>query len=183
MTRCSDCGVNPCFCGQCPAEVEEVKPEFCIDSDSAADWLLQKYAALDAEIVLITAQAQEAVKRLQADRQSLEHLYQGQLEAFVRERIADERRGRKSLILPHGTVGFRTVPASVRIVDEQVARVYAERTKMPNAILVTELLRTGVYGALAKKALEETGELLPGIEYVPERESFHIKQGKKEEQN
>lgn len=183
MTRCSDCGVNPCFCGQFPAEVEEVKPEFCIDRDSAADWLLQKYAALDAEIALITAQAQEMVKRLQADRQRLEHLYQGQLEAYIRQRIREDKRGRKSLILPHGTVGFRTVPASVRIVDEHIARVYAEQTKMPNAIVVTELLRAGVYRALAKKALEETGELLPGIEYVPDRESFHIKQGQKEEQN
>lgn len=175
-TRCEDCN------GTGSISVPLEPQEFCIDSDSAADWLLQKYAALDAEIVLITAQAQEAVKRLQADRQSLEHLYQGQLEAFIRQRVSEDKRGRKSLILPHGTCGFRTVPASVKIVDKAAALAYAQEHR-PSCIKTVYDLDTSAYRDIAERVANHDGEVLPGVEVSPERENFHIKQGKKEEQN
>ncbi len=37
---------------------------------------------------------------------------------------------------------------------------------------------TGAYLEAARKTLAETGELLPGVEIAPERESFSVRFGK-----
>ena len=153
------------------------KPEFHIDSIGAADWLLQKYFAIDAEIALLKAQAEAAVKRLQSDREGLERLYQSELESFIRSLIAQDKKGRKSLILPHGTCAVRAVPGGLRITDENAALKYA-RSCAKDAIRTEERLDSAKYRELAEKALQSEGEMLPGIDMQPDRESFTVKFGK-----
>jgi len=114
-----------------PALTASVQPAFCIDSESSADWLLKQLAALDAERALLTRQHQAALQRVESDRESLLYLYGQQLEAWAAQQVQADRRGRKSCILPHGTLAFRTVPASVHISDLaaalQAAKMYSSR--------------------------------------------------------
>ena len=152
---------------------------FHIDSDETADWYLKKKAALNAEEALIMAQAEAAVKRLQADRKSLENLYQSELEAYIAEKIANDKRGRKSVILPHGTCQFRRVPEGLKLADESAAaKAVLESDAYPGCCKV--ILDATAYRQLAEGRFEN-GELLPGMEVVPERESFSIRFGGKQD--
>lgn len=151
--------------------------EFRITDDAAADWLLKQYSCIDAEIALIQAQAAAAVTRLKSDRENLERLYQSELEEYTRQRLQGEKRGRKSVILPHGTVQFRKVPAGLKVVDPAAALLYAQ-DHCPDVVLNAPHLDAAHYRELAQNALNSTGEILPGVEYVGERESFSIKFGK-----
>lgn len=149
---------------------------FRITDDAAADWLLKQYSCIDAEIALIQAQAAAAVKRLQSDRESLERLYQSELEEYTRQRLQMDKRGRKSIILAHGTLAFRTVPAGLKIVDEQAALEWAIENE--RCLETVRVLDKNIFRVIATDTVNATGEILPGVEYVGERESFSIKFGK-----
>lgn len=69
------------------------------------------------------------------------------------------------------------MPPSVRVADVGAALSYAQET-LPEAIRPT--LDTGAYRDLAVKRLQESGEVLPGVETTPEREAFSVKFGKAE---
>ncbi len=162
-----------------PQETPEAST-FCIDSDRAADWLLARYAAIDAEIALVEAQAADVVKRLRSDRERLEYLFGGQLEQYVRQRLAADPAGRRSLILLHGTCQFRTVPASVKVYEPTVALLWA-REHRPDLVLTTtrEEVDTHAYREIAVAALETTGEILPGCMQSAAKETFTLKFGSK----
>lgn len=156
----------------------EASEAFHICDERSANWLLRKLGNIEAEQRRVQAQAEAICKSLDNDAASLRYLYGSQLEAWVRAEL--QRRGgrSKSLKLLQGTCSFRTVPRSLKITDEQAAKEYAQATAMPQAVEQIERLRTAVYCVLARRALEETGEVLPGIEIVPERESFCTRFGK-----
>lgn len=153
------------------------RAEFHITSETAADWLIAKYHAIDAEVKLLTEQCQAAITRLQSDREGLERLYQSELETFVIARIAADKRGRRSIILPHGTCALRKIPAGLKVIDTVKALEYA-RTCAQRAVCVQETLDTNVYREIAESALQGEGELLPGITRTPERDHFSIKFGR-----
>lgn len=83
----------------------------------------------------------------------------------------EEAFGKKSLALPHGTVGFRASPATVRIVDQAALVVYANANGIPVQITTTEK----VLSADVKTWHEMTGDVPPGVEYVEGSESFYVK--------
>lgn len=162
-------------------EPAESKPEFHILTDSAADWYLKQMACYDAEIALLRTQAEAAIKRVQSDKEGLVNLYGAELEAYIGQKIVLDKRGRKSVILPHGTCQFRTVPASLKLADSTAAMEYACRELAEEAVWQPARLSTIGYIEQAEKALKETGELLPGVERVEARESFSIRFGKDKE--
>lgn len=161
---------------------EATAPAFCIDSDRAADWLLKQLAALDAETALIRAQADASIKRLQSDREGLLYQFGAQLEAYAAQQVQADKRGRKSIILAHGTLAFRTVPVSVRVSDPAAAIEAARVFDMPDMVETRQVLDTARYQKAAQLALQRQGCLLPGVEVTPARASFSIKFGGKEEE-
>lgn len=155
-----------------PTEAPE-REEFHIDSDGAANWYLRKLANIEAEKARVKAQAEAILTRLDCDAEGLRHLYQSELEAFCRSKIAQEKHRRKSVLFLQGTCQFRTLPARVVIRDPKAALDYA-RKHLPDAVRVQESLDTDAYRA----AIAATGELLPGSDREPERESFTLSFGK-----
>jgi hypothetical protein len=99
--------------------------------------------------------------------------YGAELETFARETLAARGSRRKSLPLLQGTLSFRTLPAALRVADAETAYLHA-RTACPELIETRQELNTTAYRELT----EATGELLPGIEAVPERESFRVRFGR-----
>ena len=134
----------------------------------------------DRQVFSINSRTAEAVARLRTDRAGLEHLYGAQLEEWARRQIAADPKERRSLILPHGTVSFRAVPASVRLADPTSALIWA-RQHRPDLVKRTtrEDVDTAAYQEIAAAALQRTGEILPGCACSEARESFRITFGRK----
>lgn len=183
---CHYCQKSPCECPEWVDGLREVeagteeKPAFCIKDDATADWYVAKLAAIDAETALLKAQYEAAVKRLQNDRESLEYQFGGQLEAYIKAKIEASDGRKKSLILPHGTCAFRTVAAKIALADVAAAEVFAIEDDETQHCFESRFLPLA-YKQYAEEWLQKTGELLPGVEQVPARESFSIRFGKKGE--
>ena len=152
----------------------EEQTSFHIDTEDKANWLLRKLANIDVEKERIRKQYETRTAQLDTDRAELLHLYGGELEAFARRELDSTRSRRKSLTLLQGTLSFRKVNASVRLFDALEALRWAEENRQ-DLLHVTPTLDTTGFRELATKTLEETGELLPGMEFLPEREAFSIK--------
>lgn len=160
----------------------ETTDAFRIDSESAANWVLGKLAAIDEEAARIKAQAQKRQDELKADRERLLGRFGAELEAWAREER--ERRKRKTITLLNGTLAFRTTPRRFTVSDTETAMTTA-RAVCPDAVVTVEKLDTDAFKEYALRQLEETGEILPGVEITPEGESFSVrtpKPGKENEQ-
>lgn len=153
---------------------------FQIDSEDRANWLLRKLATIEAEQRRVKAQAEQMIADLKADYNRLWFLFGQQLEIWAREEL--QRRGnyRKTLRTLQGSLSFRTVQQMVRVMDAQVAMQYA-RQSAPACVVTTEKLDASAYKMEAERALQQTGEVLPGIEVQTEREAFRVSFGKAEE--
>lgn len=149
----------------------QTKPEFHIDSDSAANWLLRKLANLDAEKERIQRQAAEMIADLDRQKNSLEHLYGAELASYCYSKL-DGRS--KTVRFLQGTCSFRTVPAGLKLDDLTAALVYAKSAALP-VIETLEKLDTAAYREIAESKLMETGELLPGMTRTVEKLSFNYK--------
>lgn len=150
---------------------------FRVDSHAAADWVLAKRMECEAELAKIEMQraaVNEHFDRMgQPHRDRLKHLsyrFDGELESFARANLPE---GKESLVLPHGTVAFRTIPASVSLRDEDRAIQWADKA-------APEIVRKHVTKTDVVKAWKEhmPGYELPlFLETVPARESVTIKTG------
>lgn len=152
-------------------------PRFQIDSREKAEWLLRKLANLDAEKARVKAQCEEIVRGLDADAARLLAFHEADLREWARAEL--ERRGghKKTLPLLQGTVSFRTVPASLRVTGSREAIEHAKGQGW-DVVRAVESLDAEAYRREAAAALAESGEVLPGVEIVPERESFSVRFGK-----
>ncbi len=150
-------------------------PRFCVDSRDKANWLLRKLAAIEAERALVKAQAEEIIRGLDGDAARLRALHGADLREWARAELAGGRR--KTLPLLFGSVSFRTVPASLRVAGSREAIEYAKGQGW-DVVRVAETLDADGYRQQAAAVLHETGEVPPGVEVVPERESFSLRFGK-----
>jgi phage host-nuclease inhibitor protein Gam len=160
-------------------EVEtEQKAPFTIDSEEKADYALREIYLLRSEIALLEAQHKERTVRLNSELTQTEGYFLPQLEHWSAQQIAGEKR--KSLILPHGTVQFRTVKAGVKVVDKEAAIAWAQSACMDDAvkIVTTTTLDTEEYKRIALHRLTTLGEVVPGILTTEAHESFSVRFGK-----
>ncbi len=144
---------------------------FMVTDASSAAWVLRKIAAREAEIALVKAQAAEIVKGLQSGLDSFKGRYEPQLEAWARS-VVDATGGKsKTVKTLGGNLSFRTVPAVLEITDTGSASEVA----ITLGLVKPAPVDLAAYREAAKVALEERGELLPGVELRPARESFSIR--------
>lgn len=153
-------------------ELTMPRETFTIHDEGSANWYLRKLAEIEGEQARIKAQTSARVAELQSDAERLKFLFGEPLAAWARGEA--KRRHRKSVTLMQGTVSFRSVPKRWKPVDAEEAFVHA-RTAFPDFIQSTPKLDMTAYLAYA----DATGEALPGLEAVPERESMSIKFGGK----
>src|SRR5687768_10409667 len=89
--------------------VEQEAEGFSVNSDSTANWLVRKIAECRAYRERIERWAAMEIKRAEREEAFFMTRFGRQLETWARRQIA-KQRGRKSVKLPAGTVGFRTEP-------------------------------------------------------------------------
>ena len=157
-----------------------VETRFEVTDTQSAAWVLRKIAARQAEIDLVKAQAQEMIKGLQSGLDSFRGRFEPQLEAWARQEIEKTGGRTKTVKTLGGSLSFRTVPAGLEITDTGSAAEVAITLGLVKPAPVDLV----AYRKAAQESLERTGELLPGVEIRPERESFSIRfaSGKEAEQ-
>jgi len=156
-----------------PAAASSTDEMFHINDEKSANWYLRKLANLAGEQQRVQMQAAQIVAQLEADADGLKRLYEGELKEYVRRTLSAGGNRRRSITLLQGTCAFRTIPAGFRIYDNAAALDHA-MAHVPDAVDTICVLSPVAY----RRVVEETGEILPGIETTPERESFSIRFGK-----
>jgi len=158
--------------GSMDQEYSGPEDRFVIDTVEKAEWALSKLGNWDAEEKRIKAQAQAMLNRIATDRDKFLSRFEADLEAFAKAQIEAAGGKRKSVDTLQGTLAFRKVPPQLAVVDREAALAYA-RQHAPTA--VAEVLNATEYRESALLALQQNGEVLPGMELKPERESFSIR--------
>ncbi len=148
------------------------RPEFHITDEAGANWYARKLAAIEAERARVTAQAAKIKAQLDSDEKSLRDRFEAEAREWARAELDRRYKGRrKSLALLQGTFAFRAVPATLRVDDVAAA---LDRAASIGAVKVD----MDTYRKAALDAKKATGELLPGVVIVPEREHFGVSFGK-----
>lgn len=144
---------------------------FSIDSADAANWLVRKIANARQYALSVKAWAERELRRAEREEHVLMYLYGRQLETWVRNEINKKDGKRKSMPLPAGTVGFRTVGPRVVIDDEPAVLAWAKE-HLPIAVTFVERLSKTAINEMA----EATGEIpCAGVRFEPPTQRFFVR--------
>lgn len=151
------------------AELGERAPRFAVVDEGSAGWVVDKLLSYDERIARITEQFLAMTAGLKADKARFERRFLPELEAYY-DRVP--KKG-KSLKLLTGTLSKRSVTGAPKIVDEKAVLEWAE-TDLPKA-LVPVPATVKLDGDAVRKHCKATGEVVPGVEWTPDREVFDVK--------
>jgi hypothetical protein len=167
--------------GECLGPVTP-KPQWVCDSPEKAEWVLEKLQTVDTEIaalearkVALTKNIDTMIREQQQRRDSLLFRFQADLTEVGRQSLP---AGKKTWTCPYGSVGFRSVGASVKVVDEEKALI-AAATAFPEAIKTTTSLLVSKIPEDTKAQIMDDPHMAArlGFDVVPARESVTIKTG------
>jgi hypothetical protein len=148
----------------------ERSPKFEIVDEETANWLVRKIVAARQYAERVKQWADAEQRRAQQEEQTLIFLFGRQAEQWAHDEIKKLNGRRKSLALPGGVVGFRTMNPSLFVDDERIVLGWA-RQNCPTAVTVVE--------RLSKSALHKhfamSGEVPAGAHLEPAREAFFIR--------
>lgn len=150
------------------------KPEFHIEDRSSADWYLKVMGGYEDEIQRITEQSNAMIAEIKSKMNGLAYRYKNEFEHFMAQEIASLPKG-KNIKFFHGTVQMRTIPQSVSLVDKEAAIQFAETDETFQAyrlVSTVKVLHSTDFIVLAKERMLRDGEVVPGMELKPERQSL-----------
>jgi phage host-nuclease inhibitor protein Gam len=148
-----------------------VPKQFAIVDEKTANWLVKKIISARQYAQRVKDWAEQEQRRAEREEMTLLFLFGRQIENWAKEEITLLNGKRKSLGLPAGTVGFRTIAPKLVIDDENVVLKWAKEN-LPAAVAVVEKLSKSAINDYA----EQTG-VVPddGIHMEPAAERFFIK--------
>lgn len=145
-----------------------------IDSYRSAEWAIATADCALAEIAKIDEALEEAIRRFRAGAEkakaqhlaTIEFMYHA-LEPWVRKELDGKR---KSMIVAGKRVGFRKLPDSLEIVDEDATKAWAKE-HLPEAVqlVTTEKL----FKAPLKEVLTKKGIVPDGVRLIKGEEQFY----------
>ena len=150
-------------------EAEQPADYFLIDSEERASWAVDKILGYEETRQRIKAQADRMLADLDLREASFRERFEPELARWAEERMPKHRRFVDTLA---GRVGFRLVKGGPRIVDKAAALTWAKEY-LPAAVTVD--VRESVTADLVKQHTEKTGELPPGVDYVPDEDRLYVK--------
>lgn len=164
-----------------PATVDEIAAWMATASVAAieaqAGWWLRSLATAQTEMAALDARHDAELELINAHYARLRAPLADHTAALERcltamaERITLPRN-RKSIELAYGTIGRRTVPARVGVVDKAAALEWAKRV---GAVRVKEEVDVKAATPTVLAMVAESGEVPDGWEYVAEHESAVVK--------
>lgn len=151
--------------------LKSVPKQFAIDCEEHANWLVKKVVSARAYAERVKVWAEQELRRAQREEMTLLFLFGRQIEAWAKTEIEQFNGRRKSLNLPAGIIGFRTITPSLQVDDEQVVLIWAKEN-YPTAVVVVEKLSR----AELTTVFEKTGEVPDtGAHVDPGGEKFFIR--------
>jgi len=147
------------------AEAATATP-FVVDSPEKAAWVVGKIAALDAKEKIITDQSKAMIADIENDRKYLMFRFGAQLEGWAAENL---ERGKKSVKLLTGTLGFRKSGGRFKVVDEDAALGWATE-HLPESVKIVQT----VSSERLRQSFLSTGELPAGCDFTPEENKFYV---------
>lgn len=156
----------------------ETKQPFVVDSQEAAEWVLEKFAKNREERARKEAQMLKRLEELDADYNALVGKFGPQLEAWGKEEAA--RRRRKTVTLDNGTITFRHQDEHFAI-DSPADALTTARLVCPAAIVeetkTVEKFDKAAFLAYAQDWFAKTGEEVTGTKRIRAGDAFSIKIG------
>jgi hypothetical protein len=104
--------------------IEQETEGFRVHDEASANWIIRKIIECRTYRDRVERWAAMEIKRAEREEPFFMTRFGGQLEAWARKQIA-KQRGRKSVKLPAGTVGFRTEPTRLAVNDEPALLAFA----------------------------------------------------------
>ncbi len=120
-----------------------------------------------AEIAHLQGIRDRRLKELEEREHNTLAFYQPLIEQVLPRYIPE---GKKSVELPHGTLGWRQKPRSLKVTDDQALLRWA-KDALPGAVEVVEKVNK----VEVSKHYRECGEVPQGCEEVPERDEFFVR--------
>lgn len=163
------------------AEVED-KETFTVDSLEKANWCMKQIQAKER-------QKEELKQLVEYEKQKLDiylaqeskgpeesiEFFKAKMQPYIAEKIAEGKK--KSINLPCGVVGFRSVPASIQRNEEEllpwVEKNNATFVKVVSSVNWAELKKTLKF--VSGQAVTEEGEVVPGIVVEEKEPIFFVK--------
>jgi hypothetical protein len=151
--------------------LKSVPKAFCIEDEKSASWVVRKIVAAREYGERVKEWAAQERRRAEREEQTLMFLFGRQVERWVQTEITRLNGKRKSLVLPGGTVGFRTSTAKL-VVDDEVVTLTWAREYCPQAIVVVEKLSKTVFDQYVKETGHAPDE---GVHIEAASEKFYIR--------
>jgi hypothetical protein len=119
--------------------LREVPQRFSVHDEQSANWLVRRIMAARAYGQKVKEWAEQERHRAEREEKTLTFLFGRQIERWAEQEITRTSGKRKSLVLPAGSIGFRTAPGKLVVDDEMLVLSWAKRN-CPNAVVVVEKL-------------------------------------------
>jgi phage host-nuclease inhibitor protein Gam len=131
---------------------------------------LRRRGQLQSEIERVSENAKAMIAALAAKLHGLDFVYKAAAATAVRTML--EGKKAKSIRTPFGMAGFRKSAPAIEVIDEDALIAGADSN-----IDLIELVRVSkdVNRAAVAEFFKRTGEIPPGCEVMPEKESFFVK--------
>jgi phage host-nuclease inhibitor protein Gam len=142
---------------------------FHVDSQQAAEWVIDKMIALEERAERLDAQYKAMKAAIIRDRESLDRRFSSELRAWASENMPVKS---KTLHLLTGSVSFRTVRGGPRIADSREVEAWA-RENLPEAVI--EKIDYKIDAQMIKNHVQAWGEIPPGVEIADDREEMYVK--------
>lgn len=152
---------------------EPAREPFMVDDDSKADWAMRKLASIrrkqSENKVIFEREVKRVAEWLDKVNTALERDAEW-FEANLRPYALQERsNGRKSVVLPHGTIKTTAGRPKFEIEDESKFIEWAE-TSAPDLVRVKKEIDKKALNALnqdADKVISTQGEIIPAVKVIP----------------
>jgi phage host-nuclease inhibitor protein Gam len=152
---------------------EPAREPFVVDDDSKADWAMRKLASIrrkqsenkaifDRELQRVSEWLEKVNTALERDAE----WFEANLRPYA---LLQRSEGRKSVVLPHGTIKTTAGRPKFEIENEEQFIAWAE-TSAPELVRIKKEIDKKALGALnqdADKVISTQGEIVPAVKVVP----------------
>jgi phage host-nuclease inhibitor protein Gam len=152
---------------------EPTREAFVIDDDSKADWAMRKLASIrrkqsdnkaiyDREVQRVAEWLDKVNTALERDAE----WFESNLKPYA---LTERSNGRKSVVLPHGTIKTTTGRPKIEIENEVEFLAWAEKSE-PELIRVKKEIDKKVLNALLTDSgdvISTQGEIVPSVRVTP----------------
>lgn len=146
-----------------------VPTAFCVHDANSANWVIRRIVESRQYAARVKNWADRERRRAERQEQFFLNHYGQQLEDWARQQMAQQQDRRRGVSLPAGTIGFRTVPPRLTVLDERQLLNWC-RTHLPSAVKTVE----SVLKLTVADHVRSTGECPNGVEFTGQNERFYI---------